>query len=86
MNGENETFGPLAGLRVIDIATIIAAPFAASLLADFGADVIKFEMPGHGDGLRSGLGSYTYAAPPPEEGEDPKPERNGGELQKRGRE
>ena len=53
MNGENETFGPLAGLRVIDIATIIAAPFAASLLADFGADVIKFEMPGHGDGLRN---------------------------------
>lgn len=53
MNGENETFGPLAGLRVIDIATIIAAPFAASLLADFGADVIKFEMPGHGDGLRT---------------------------------
>ncbi|MBY6156234.1 CaiB/BaiF CoA transferase family protein [Pseudooceanicola nitratireducens] len=46
-------FGPLAGLKVLDIATIIAAPFAASLLADFGAEVTKFEMPGQGDGLRS---------------------------------
>ncbi|KAA2315101.1 CoA transferase [Pseudooceanicola sediminis] len=48
-----ETFGPLAGLRVLDIATIIAAPFAASLLADFGAEVTKFEIPGQGDGLRA---------------------------------
>lgn len=46
-------FGPLAGLKVIDIATIIAAPFAASLLADFGAEVTKFEIPGTGDGLRA---------------------------------
>lgn len=46
-------FGPLAGLKVIDIATIIAAPFAASMLADFGAEVTKFEIPGQGDGLRS---------------------------------
>lgn len=45
-------FGPLAGLRVLDIATIIAAPFAASLLADFGAEVTKLEIPGQGDGLR----------------------------------
>lgn len=47
------TFGPLAGLKVLDIATIIAGPFAASLLADFGAEVTKFEMPGAGDGLRN---------------------------------
>lgn len=45
-------FGPLAGLKVLDIATIIAGPFAASLLADFGAEVTKFEIPGQGDGLR----------------------------------
>jgi crotonobetainyl-CoA:carnitine CoA-transferase CaiB-like acyl-CoA transferase len=44
--------GPLAGLRVLDIATIIAAPFAATLLADYGADVLKIEMPGSGDGVR----------------------------------
>lgn len=47
------SFGPLAGLKVVDIATIIAAPFAASLLADFGAEVTKFEIPGTGDGLRA---------------------------------
>jgi crotonobetainyl-CoA:carnitine CoA-transferase CaiB-like acyl-CoA transferase len=40
--------GPLQGLRVLDIATIIAAPFAATLLAD----VLKIEMPGNGDGVR----------------------------------
>ncbi|RAI00178.1 CoA transferase [Acuticoccus sediminis] len=44
--------GPLAGLRVLDIATIIAAPFAATLLADYGADVVKIELPGRGDGMR----------------------------------
>ena len=45
--------GPLAGLKVLDIATIIAAPFAATLLADYGADVLKIEMPGQGDGVRT---------------------------------
>jgi crotonobetainyl-CoA:carnitine CoA-transferase CaiB-like acyl-CoA transferase len=45
--------GPLAGLKVLDIATIIAAPFAATLLADYGADVLKIEMPGQGDGVRA---------------------------------
>ncbi|MBL8333832.1 MAG: CoA transferase, partial [Rubrivivax sp.] len=44
--------GPLHGLRVLDIATIIAAPSAASLLADYGADVVKAELPGAGDGAR----------------------------------
>jgi formyl-CoA transferase len=44
--------GPLAGLRVMDIATVYAAPFAAALLADYGADVLKIEMPGVGDPLR----------------------------------
>jgi crotonobetainyl-CoA:carnitine CoA-transferase CaiB-like acyl-CoA transferase len=44
--------GPLSGLRVLDIATIIAAPSAASLLADFGAEVVKLELPGVGDGAR----------------------------------
>lgn len=45
--------GPLTGLRVLDIATIIAAPTAAALLGDYGADVVKIELPGDGDGARS---------------------------------
>lgn len=44
--------GPLAGLRILDIATIVAAPSAATLLADYGAEVIKLEMPVVGDGAR----------------------------------
>jgi crotonobetainyl-CoA:carnitine CoA-transferase CaiB-like acyl-CoA transferase len=43
---------PLAGIRVIEIGTLIAAPFAARLLAEFGADVIKIEAPNDGDPLR----------------------------------
>lgn len=44
--------GPLTGLRVLDISTVYAAPFAAALLGDFGAEVLKVEMPGSGDPLR----------------------------------
>src|SRR5471032_2756720 len=44
--------GPLAGLRVLDISTVVAGPFAATLLADLGAEVLKVEMPGAGDALR----------------------------------
>ena len=41
-----------SGLKVIDCATVIAAPAAAMMLADYGADVIKIEQPGKGDMLR----------------------------------
>ena len=41
-----------AGLKVIDAASVIAAPAAAMILGDFGADVIKIEQPGKGDMLR----------------------------------
>lgn len=41
-----------SGLKVIDCATVIAAPVAAMMLGDFGADVIKIEQPGEGDMLR----------------------------------
>jgi crotonobetainyl-CoA:carnitine CoA-transferase CaiB-like acyl-CoA transferase len=43
---------PLEGIRVLDIATFIAAPMAASILGEFGAEVIKIEQPGDGDPLR----------------------------------
>ena len=41
-----------AGLKVLDVATVIAGPAAAMMLADFGAEVIKVEQPGTGDMLR----------------------------------
>ncbi len=44
--------GPLAGLKVVELGQLIAGPFAAKTLADFGADVIKIEPPGSGDPLR----------------------------------
>ena len=48
-----------SGLKVLDVATVIAAPAAAMMLADFGADVIKVEQPGVGDYLRDFLGQIT---------------------------
>ena len=44
--------GPLAGIRVIDAAPVIAAPFCATLLGEAGADVLKVEHPDGGDALR----------------------------------
>ncbi|MBK6926055.1 MAG: CoA transferase [Comamonadaceae bacterium] len=44
--------GPLAGLKVLELGQLIAGPFAAKTLADFGADVVKIETPGAGDPLR----------------------------------
>lgn len=50
--------GVLGGVRVLDIATFVAAPFCGTILADFGAEVIKIEQPGPGDSLRK-FGSIT---------------------------
>jgi crotonobetainyl-CoA:carnitine CoA-transferase CaiB-like acyl-CoA transferase len=56
--------GPLAGIRVLDIATMIAAPLTASILGDYGAEVIKVELPPVGDTVRKmgeqsrGVGLY----------------------------
>jgi formyl-CoA transferase len=49
---ERQSAGPLAGLKVLELGQLIAGPFAAKTLADFGADVIKVEAPGGGDPLR----------------------------------
>jgi crotonobetainyl-CoA:carnitine CoA-transferase CaiB-like acyl-CoA transferase len=47
-----ESFGPLAGLKVLDAGNMIAGPLAATQMADFGAEVIKVELPEHGDSMR----------------------------------
>jgi formyl-CoA transferase len=44
--------GPLEGLRVLELGTLIAGPFASRLLAEFGAEVIKVESPKGGDPIR----------------------------------
>jgi formyl-CoA transferase len=49
---EPPTHGPLADLRVLELGTLIAGPFAGRWFADFGAQVIKVEMPSSGDPLR----------------------------------
>src|SRR5690625_4747073 len=48
-----ENHGPLKGGKILDISTMVAAPFGATLLADFGAEVVKVELPNKGDTLRT---------------------------------
>lgn len=45
--------GPLSGIRVIDLSSMMSGPWAADILGDQGADVIKVEVPGKGDHVRS---------------------------------
>ena len=62
--GTTPRLAPFAGVKVIDISNFLAAPMSAMFLADFGADVIKVERPGHGDEVRywgrnkGGVGLY----------------------------
>ena len=54
--------GPLAGLRVLELARILAGPWAGQILADLGADVIKVERTGSGDDTRAWGPPFVPAA------------------------
>jgi len=58
---------PLEGLRVLDVSTMLAGPYGATLLGDLGADVIKVELPGGDSARRAG----------PFPGDEPHPEKSG---------
>ncbi len=59
MNSPDSKVGPLDGVRVVDLTTVLMGPFATQLLGDMGADIIKIEAPG-GDSSR-GIGPMRNA-------------------------
>lgn len=67
MNQKTAKQGPLSGIKILDLGTFLAAPWAVGILADQGAEVIKVEVPGIGDivryfgGERNGVGGLFHS-------------------------
>ncbi len=59
---EGLRIGPLAGIRVIELGTLLAGPFTGRLLGDLGAEIIKVEAPGQPDPIRN-WGKERYQGP-----------------------
>ncbi len=59
MTEKDDCAGPLEGVRAIELGTLLAGPYCGRLLAEFGAEVIKVELPGRGDPLRE-WGRHRY--------------------------
>lgn len=53
IENNTKTGGPLSGLKVLELGTMIGGPFATKIMGEFGAEIIKVEPPGKGDPLRS---------------------------------
>ncbi|EMC99814.1 hypothetical protein BAUCODRAFT_21543 [Baudoinia panamericana UAMH 10762] len=65
---QNNSSGPLRGIRILDFSRILAGPFCTQILADYGADVIKVEQAGAGDETRTWQGKGEAAHWKPEAG------------------
>src|SRR6516164_7134859 len=57
--------GALSNLRIVEVGEMVSAPYAAKLMADLGAEVIKIERPGIGDRART-RGPFPGQSPHPE--------------------